>query len=68
MGISVEDKVKDMRLSIHEIEIKLSKLEKDSHPPIFTEDSYEEIDARLQVLEAFLNNIKLITTNHKEID
>ena len=30
--------------------------------------NYEEIDARLQVIEAFYNNIKLITTNKEELE
>jgi len=65
-----------LELSIHELKARidnevdkrLTKLEKDTHPPIFTEETIDKIYARLEVFEAWLTNIKLITTNHKEID
>ena len=66
--MSIEDTLRDIQLSIHEIGARVDKLEKDSHPPVFKKETYEEIDARLQVIEAFYNNIKLITNNYKEID
>ena len=66
--MSIEDTLRDIQLSIHEIGTRVDKLEKDSHPPVFKKETYEEIDARLQVIEAFYNNIKLITNNYKEID
>ena len=59
--------LKRTQLSLHEAEIRINKLEIDSHPPVFSIDSYDELDARLQVIEAFYNNIKLITTENKEI-
>ena len=66
--MSIEDTLRDIQLSIHEITARVDKLEKVSHSPIFKKETYEEIDARLQVIEAFYNNIKLITNNYKEID
>lgn len=66
--MNTKDALRDIKLSIHELEARLDKLEKDSHPPIFNEKSYEVIDARLQVVEAFFNGIKLITTNKEELE
>tara|TARA_R110002020_G_scaffold3900_4_gene17183 strand:+ start:136 stop:345 length:210 start_codon:yes stop_codon:yes gene_type:complete len=59
--------VNDIKLSIHELGERIANLERNSHPPVFKEDTYDEIDARIQVIEAFYNNIKLITTDNKEI-
>ena len=59
--------VNDIKLSIHELGERITNLERNSHPPVFKEDTYDEIDARIQVIEAFYNNIKLITTDNKEI-
>ena len=66
--MSIEDALRDIKLSVHEMEARLNNVEKDSHPPVFSKDSYEEIDARLQVMEAFFNGIKLITTNKEELE
>jgi hypothetical protein len=51
--------VNEIKLSIHELGERITNLERNSHPPVFKKDSYDEIDARLQVIEAFYNNIKL---------
>tara|TARA_R100001530_G_scaffold44899_2_gene33983 strand:- start:24 stop:224 length:201 start_codon:yes stop_codon:yes gene_type:complete len=66
--MTTKDAIRDIKLSIHELEARLNKLEKDSHPPVFNEETYELIDARLQVVEAFFNGIKLITTNKEELE
>ena len=66
--MSIEDTLKDVQLSIHELHARLDKLEKDSHPPVFKEESYSELDSRLEVLEVFFNGIKLITTNKEELE
>tara|TARA_R110002020_G_scaffold6892_1_gene29251 strand:+ start:671 stop:871 length:201 start_codon:yes stop_codon:yes gene_type:complete len=66
--MNIEDALRDMKLSIHEVQARLDKVERNSHPPIFKEDTYEELDARLQVIEAFYNSIKLITTNKEELE
>ena len=67
MEQKTKDALIDIKLSIHELETRVMNLEKDSHPPVFKKDSYELLDARLQVIEAFYNNIKLITTNKEEL-
>ena len=66
--MNIEDALRDMKLSIHEVQARLDKVERNSHPPIFKEGTYEELDARLQVIEAFYNSIKLITTNKEELE
>ena len=67
MDQETKDALNDIKLSIHELTARVDKLEKDSHPPVFKEDSYEELNSRLEVIEAFYNNIKLITTNKEEL-
>ena len=66
--MNIEDALRDMKLSIHEVQARLDKVERNSHPPIFKEETFEELDARLQIIEAFYNNIKLITTNKEELE
>tara|TARA_Y100001963_G_C6595068_1_gene359831 strand:- start:108 stop:308 length:201 start_codon:yes stop_codon:yes gene_type:complete len=66
--MNIEDALRDIKLSIHEVQARLDKVERNSHPPIFKEETYEELDARLQIIEAFYNNIKLITTNKEELE
>ena len=56
-----------IKLSLEDVEERLIKLEKIAHKPVFKQDTVDEFDARLQVIEAFYNNIKLITTNKKEL-
>tara|TARA_Y100000310_G_scaffold215770_1_gene216737 strand:- start:263 stop:469 length:207 start_codon:yes stop_codon:yes gene_type:complete len=68
MDQKTKDVLNDIKLSMHELEARVMNLEKDSHPPVFEIDSYELLDARLQVIEAFYNNIKLITTNKEELE
>lgn len=66
--MNIEDALRDIKLSIHEVQARLDKVERNSHPPIFKEETFEELDARLQIIEAFYNNIKLITTNKEELE
>tara|TARA_R110000824_G_scaffold176451_5_gene355452 strand:+ start:3145 stop:3345 length:201 start_codon:yes stop_codon:yes gene_type:complete len=66
--MTVEDTLKEIQLSILELGSRLDNVERNSHPPVFKEESYEELDARLQVIEAFYNSIKLITTNKEELE
>ena len=68
MDQETKDVLNDIKLSMHELTARVVNLEKDSHPPVFEIDSYELLDARLQVIEAFYNNIKLITTNKEELE
>ena len=58
MDQETKDALNDIKLSIHELTARVDKLEK---------DTYDILDARLQVIEAFYNNIKLITTNKEEL-
>ena len=59
----IESELLSIKLTLHELSTRLNNLETDSHPPVF---KVEEFDARLQVLEAFFNNIKRITTDYEE--
>ena len=38
---------------IKELKVRIKKLEKDSHPPIFKEDAYEMLNCRLMIIETF---------------
>jgi hypothetical protein len=74
MDQETKDVLNDIKLSIHELETRVTNLEKDSHPPVIKEielkclsDSYEELDSRLEVIEVWFNGIKLITTNKEEL-
>ena len=66
--MNIEDALRDIKLSIHEVQARLDNVERNLHTPIFKEETYEELDARLQIIEAFYNNIKLITTNKEELE
>ena len=61
--MSDRQEILELKLSIHELEARLSRIEK----KLITQEVLETTDARLEVLEAFHNNIKLITTDIKEI-
>jgi len=45
---------------IEQLEIEVAILKKDSHPPVFTSKQYDGIVERLECVEAFIDNIKLI--------
>ena len=66
--MNVEDTLKDIQLSILELGSRLDNIERKSNPSIQEQETYEEVDARLQVIEAFQNSIKLITTNKEELE
>ena len=67
MDQETKDALNDIKLSMHELTARVDKLEKDSHAPVFKEDSYEELNSRLEVIEVWFNGIKLITTNKEEL-
>ena len=67
MDQETKDALNDIKLSIHELTARVDKLEKDSHKPVFKEDSYEELNSRLEVIEVWFNGKKLITTNKEEL-
>ena len=45
---------------IEQLEIMVTHLKKDSHPPVFKETQYKELNDRLKYVEAWINNIELI--------
>ena len=45
---------------IENLEIIVAHLKKDSHPPVFKESQFKELDERLKYVEAWINNIELI--------
>ena len=45
---------------IEQLEVMVACLKKDSHPPIFKETQYKELVERLEVVEAWIENIELI--------
>jgi len=45
---------------IEQLEIMVAHLKKDSHPPVFKESQFKELDERLKYVEAWINNIELI--------
>lgn len=51
-----------IKLSLHEAEVRIDKLERNS----LKKNVYEEIDSRVQVVEAFVDNIKLIEINRED--
>ena len=46
---------------IEQLEIQVASLKKDSHPPIFKESQYNNLVQRLEFVEAFINQLELIT-------
>ena len=45
---------------IEQLEVMVACLKKDSHTPIFKETQYKELVERLEVVEAWIDNIELI--------
>ena len=45
---------------IEQLEVMVACLKKDSHPPISKETQYKELVERLEVVEAWIDNIELI--------
>ena len=43
-----------------QLEIIIANIKKDSHPPVFTKSQFKDLDGRLQLVEAWIENIKLI--------
>ena len=46
---------------IEQLEIQVASLKKDSPPPIFKESQYNNLVQRLEFVEAFINQLELIT-------
>ena len=45
---------------IEELEKQVAILQIDSHPPVFKQSQYKDLNSRLQVVEAWIDNIELI--------
>ena len=45
---------------IENLEKIVAELKRDSHPPIFKTEQYEDLVRRLETVEAFIDNIELI--------
>ena len=45
---------------IEQLEVIVAHLKKNSHPPIFKETEYKDLVQRLEVVEAWIDNIELI--------
>ena len=45
---------------IEQLEVIVAHLKKDSHPPAFKKSQYNELDERLKLVEAWIDNIELI--------
>tara|TARA_R100001530_G_scaffold97347_1_gene67665 strand:+ start:522 stop:737 length:216 start_codon:yes stop_codon:yes gene_type:complete len=45
---------------IEQLEIIVAHLKKDSHPPVFKPSQYEDLNSRLKMVEAWIDNIELI--------
>ena len=52
---------------IEELTIEVDELKKKSHPPVFTKRQYNNIDDRVQYLEAFIDNLEKIAFNEKDV-
>ena len=45
---------------IEQLEIMVAHLKTNSHPPVFKESQYKDLVQRLEVVEAWIDNIELI--------
>tara|TARA_Y100000593_G_C4243170_1_gene303287 strand:+ start:78 stop:293 length:216 start_codon:yes stop_codon:yes gene_type:complete len=45
---------------IEQLEIMVAHLKTNSHPPVFKESQYDNLIQRLEVVEAWIDNIELI--------
>ena len=45
---------------IEQLEVMVACLKKDSHPPMFKESQYKDLVQRLEIVEAWIDNIELI--------
>ena len=53
---------------IKELKLRINKLEKYSHKPVFKEEAYNMLDCRLQIIESFFDKIEKITTDKEELE
>ena len=45
---------------IEQLEIIVAHLKKDSHPPVFKVSQFDDLNDRLKLVEAWIDNIELI--------
>jgi len=45
---------------IEQLEVIVANLKKDSHPPVFKASQYEDLNNRVKMVEAWIDNIELI--------
>ena len=60
MMTSISRKVEALQFEIEELKEK-------SHPPVFTKMKYNNIDDRVQYIEAFIENLEKIAFNEKDV-
>ena len=60
--------ISSIKLDIHELKQRIDNLEADSHKPIFKKSAYKDLSDRIEIIEAFFENIALITKNKKDFD
>ena len=46
---------------IEQLEVMVAHLKNNSHPPVFKESQYDDLVSRLEVVEAWIDNIELIS-------
>ena len=47
---------------VEELHKDVAKLKKESHPPIFTQSQYTDLNDRITIIEGFIDNIERIST------
>ena len=52
---------------LDQVETDIALLKENAHPPIFTKKQYTSIDERVELLEAFINNLEKIDVYDKEL-
>lgn len=58
---------RDINYKVAVLEKKVSLLEENSHPPVFTKKQYTNVDERLQVIEAFFKSLEKVDSDKKNI-
>ena len=56
-----------LKEQIEELKGRIKKLERDSHKPVFKEETYSMLDCRIQIIESFFDKIEKITTDKEEL-
>ena len=56
-----------LKEQIEELKVRIKKLERDSHKPVFKEETYSMLDCRILIIESFFDKIEKITTDKEEL-